>query len=539
MSEHEHGGLVMPEDEREAPGLVDYLNVLRRRKWIFLLAVVLVPAVAVGLSLRGSTTYDASARVLLNQQNPVESLTGVQATSVDPARAAQTQAELARVPEVARRALDAARVRDLSPSELLKSSSVSASLTSDFLTVSVTNPDRAVATRLAGAYAKAFTDYRHGLDMQELARARGALQRRIKELEDGGLKGSALYKSLVRKQDQLTALDTLQTTPGALVVSAGERAKQVGSNALRNGMIGLVLGGLLGLTLVFLWDALDTRVRSVDTIRRRLGLRLLGRLPTPPRHLRNRDRLVMIDAPRSHEAEAVRVLRASLEFANADRRDRTVMVTSAVGGEGKSTTVANVAVALARAGRRVVLVDLDLRRPHLHRLFGLDERPGLIDVQLMDVPFERALRTIPIAEHDAASQNGTRSAHREGRLEVLTAGNALQLPDELAGELALARIVEAAQSRADLVLIDAAPLLPVGDAIAMSGYVDALMLVLRLDMLRSSALDDLRRILESSPAHKLGFVVTGTGRWSGYGVSHRYFEPQRRDRVAVGSHPES
>src|SRR5205085_2685983 len=102
-----------------------------------------------------------------------------------------------------------------------------------------------------------------------------------------------------------------------------------------------------------------TRVRSTEEIGERLHLPLLARLPEPPKSVRAENRLVMLNDPSSVQAEAFRMLRTNLEFVNLERGAQTVMVTSAVAGEGKSTTVANLGVALARAGRRVVLVDLD------------------------------------------------------------------------------------------------------------------------------------------------------------------------------------
>jgi succinoglycan biosynthesis transport protein ExoP len=521
--------LISDDEEKGTPTLRDYLLVLRRWKWNFLLPVVLVPAVAVLISMREPATYEASAKVLLSRQNVTESLTGVSAGFVDPARTAQTEAELARVPQVASRAIEAVRVRNLTPSKLLESSAVSASASSDFLRFSVRHSDPDIARRLATGYARAFTEYRHGLDTRELERTQEAVQRRIEQLEAAGLKGSELYRRLVQNERQLTAIEALQT-PTAVVVAEPDRTTKVGSQTVRNGLIGLALGLVLGLVLAFLRDALDTRVRSVDAIRNRLGLRLLGSLPAPPRRLGKADRLVMMAAPMSYEAEPFRGLRASLDFANADNRARTIMVTSAIDREGKSTTVANLAVALARAGRRVVLIDFDLRSPYLHRLFNLDERPGLIDVELGNAVLEDALRLVPVTEQDSTAENGN-PTRRGGRLEVLPAGHALQDPD--GAELGAAMIFESLRDRADLLLIDAAPLLPVGDAIALSAYVDALILVVRLNALPSSALDHLRRILSSSPAAKLGFVLTGAERGEEYMQSHRYGAPERGHEVKV------
>jgi succinoglycan biosynthesis transport protein ExoP len=497
------------------------MNVLRRRRWMLLLTVLLVPAVAVVLSLRQGPTYKASAEVLLK---PPAATDGQPS---DPARAAQTAAELARVPEVATRAIRAAGVRDLSSSEFLKESSVSPTLGSDLLTFSVTNSVPELAKRLVTAYAQTFSEYRHDLDTQQIRRTQNAIRGQLRRLEASGLQGSAQYRILARNDRELTA--QAFGPPTAVVVQEADRAKKIGPKTLRNQAIGLALGLVLGLALVFLWDALDTRVRSVETLRQGLGLRLLGRLPSPPRKLRKKDRLVMLAAPLGHEAAAFRVLRTSLDYANADYQAKTIMFTSAVGGEGKSTTVANLAVALARAGRRVVLIDADLRRPSLHRLFDLDERPGLIDIELGDVKLEEALRPVPVTQWDSTAVNGGRpSGRRKGKLELLTAGHPFHAPDELGVELTVARIAESLQDRADLVLIDAAPLLAVGDAIALSAHVDALVLVVRLNGLNSSAYDDLLRTLASSPTQKLGFILTGTSTSDAYTHFYRYAMPDRR-----------
>ena len=121
---------------------------------------------------------------------------------------------------------------------------------------------------------------------------------------------------------------------------------------------------MLGVGLAFGIDALDTRVRSATEIGERLGLPLLARVPPPPKGFAKENRLVMLAQPTGTSAEAFRMLRTNLDFATLEDVDvRTILVTSAVEQEGKSTTAANLALAEARAGRRVALVDLDLRRP--------------------------------------------------------------------------------------------------------------------------------------------------------------------------------
>ena len=193
---------------------------VRRRKWIILQAVVLVPLAAVLFSLRQEHMYQASAQVLLSNQNLANALTGTQQStgvSLQADRVAQTQADLARVPAVANRALRAAHV-DRGASSLLGHSSVSAKQNADLLQFSVEDHVPALAERLATAYAAQFVKYRQQLDTASLQRARAELQARIDELPD---KRGALYQGLVDKDQQLATMEALQTSNASVVENAG------------------------------------------------------------------------------------------------------------------------------------------------------------------------------------------------------------------------------------------------------------------------------------------------------------------------------
>jgi non-specific protein-tyrosine kinase len=202
------------------------------------------------------------------------------------------------------------------------------------------------------------------------------------------------------------------------------------------------------------------------------------------------------------------------------------MVTSAVAEEGKSTTVANLAVALSRAGQRVVLVDLDLRRPSISAFFGFGEQVGVTDVAL-----GRA-RLAPVdVGHDASGASGS-----EGNLEILTTGSLPRDAGEFIGRADLTRVIEELRERADIVLIDSPPLFAVADAIALAAKVDGIIILTRLGVVRRRMLDELRRVLSSVPAAKLGFVVTEADLEAhskyGYGYGYGYEQERRRPERA-------
>ena len=505
---------VAPTDGQIVPSLLDYLSVLGRRKLLFLLIVVLVPAAAIAASLNQAPTYRASAEVLLDLQDPG-------AAYVDPQRVAETRAQLARVPAVVDPVLDAVPSAGLDRGEFLESSTVSATLGSDILTFSVESSDPRLAMRLATEYANAFTEYQRQRDAATVENELKEVQQQLAELEASGEAGSQTYVALQRREEAVAALAAAQTPSAQVVHPAGE-APKVGPRTLRDGLLALCLGLLLALVVVFLADALDTRVRSVDAVRETLGLRLLGRLAKPPAHLRQRNDLVMLADPTSREAEQFRALRWSLDLANAEHGAQTIMITSAVDAEGKSTTVANLAVALARAGSRVVLIDADLSHPQLHRLFNLDQRPV------------QARQRIGLTQDSSGADDLRGEMGHTGSLELIPAGSTLHDSDELGFDRAVRRMIQRARGHADIVLVDSPPVLS-ANAIALSAHVDAIVVVVRLKALRMSALEDLGWMLEASPAIKLGFVATGDDTSESYG-SYRRYGPSNRRRVETQTH---
>lgn len=523
------------------PALADYLAVLRRQIWLVLAMPVAAAVCAYLLASTESARYRSSATILVNRSNIVSVVTDISDPTIyDPTRVLATTASIARSPELAARVASVAKVPGATAGSVLGSSDVSADSGADLLHVNVTWPTSAGAVRLANVYADQFTKYKTALDTKRIRAALISLKSRIAALRAGGNTASPGYATLIDYQSRLETVGTLLANNTSVLDPAGGASK-VRPRPSRTGILGGLLGLVLGVAFAFGAEALDRRVRAEDEIEQILELPLLGRIPTPPKPLREARRPVMIADPSGTQAESVRKLKTSIEFLNLDQRARTLMVTSAVPREGKSTTAANLAIAFARAGRRVVLVDLDLRRPSLHSLLVTGLEPGIADVVAGKETVDRALRTVSLAAvAPQVARNGgrPRGPSSNGRtvggdaastLSVLPAGVASAVTGTLAEFLEsprLAAVLDDLAGRFELVLLDTPPLLAVGDAIALTTHVDAILLVLQARSQRP-LLRELGRQLHQSQAPVLGFVLTGVDEaeaHGGYGYGYGYGE---------------
>lgn len=527
-----------PEGQRQAGTLRDYVQMLRRRKWIVLQAIVLVPAVAIAISLRSPARYQSQAQVLLTHQSFAALLTNAQ----DPIsnqqlaeRVANTQADLARVPPVVHRALTDVPEAGMTELQLLHASSVTARQNSDLLRFTVIARSPALAMRLATAYAQAYTAYRHELDTASLQRAREDVQTRIASLRAIKRGSSPLAAKLDETEQQLQTLETLQTS-NATVVKIASLAPQVSPRPWRDGILGLVLGTLIGFGLALLIEALDTRVRSGEEVAERLGVPLLGRLPEPPRKLRERNALVMLEEPYGQHAEAFRTLRTNIELSNLEHEATVIAVASALPSEGKSTTAANLAVAIARGGQRVALVELDLRKPILANFFGALARPGVVDVALGRVTLDRALIQVNVATFAEETEV---AGNKQPRLDVLIAGRTPPNPGEFVSSRRLANILAALRTSHDVVLVDTPPMLSVGDTLALTSQLDALMLVSNLSLTKRGELHELRRVLALARCQILGTALTASALDSNYGYGYGYGSYGVAAKREPASHPSS
>jgi capsular polysaccharide biosynthesis protein len=492
----------MNEGTGEEGILREWLSVVSRQRWIVLLALVVAPLLAVVVSHSEQRMYQATAEVLVNEQNPSASVLNLaNAAASPPDRYAATQASLARVAPVAEMAVKAAGIPGHRAGELLANSSVSADPNADLLTFSVSDPVPAYAVRLADAYAKQFTVYRQKLDTAALARAIADTRRKLETIADAGGSRSALYLQLETNERDLQALQTLQGAgSSAVVVDRPASASQISPKTKRNLILGLLVGVALGLLVAFLRESLDTRVSSAEELEERLGMPLLGEVPALGRRQIQPDQPATLFDPSAATA-AFTLAAGNFEIARIEHDVRSILITNIDEDGGTSSAAANVAVALTRMGRHVVLLDLDLAHAaSMERLFGLGGRPGLRDLAA-GTELEKALNVIEVRGV------GDRAGPVGAKLEVMTAGAAQALPLQFLWSSTVLDALAALPKRCDVLLINGPRLAGGVDAQWIAGHAEGLLLLASLQTKRAR-ISEARRILEASPVRKLGVVVT-------------------------------
>ena len=357
----------------------------------------------------------------------------------------------------------------------------------------------------------------------------GALKREVDNSRD-------LFEMLVERHKTIELASKLDTSNIAVHETARAPKQQARPRLALNLAFGVLLGLFLGLGGAMGLDRLDHSVKDEQELEDRLGLTVVGEIPAVDsdrlKPQQGEPPLLVSQSPtdlfvrrrtNSQFAEAFRGLRTNLLFSAPAGKLRSFVVTSPGMREGKTSVATNLALTLADTGKRVMVVDTDLRRPRVHKVFGLCNDRGLTEVlagaaTLADVVVEV-----------------------EENLDVLRCGPITPKPSEMLASHAFAGLVNELEKRYDVVIFDSPPAAVVSDASILSQWTDGVLLVVRMEKTPMSWVTRAVRQLEAVEARMIGVVVNAgrqRRRSYGYGYGHGYgrhgYYGQEEDEVAEG-----
>lgn len=492
-----------------------YLSLFRKWLWLIVLGALVVGGIAFLVNRASTPIYRSTLTLLVNQASGNSLMTDYTSV-ITSQQLAKTYGELLK-----KRPTLQAVIKNLglniSPERLAGQVTVTPVRDTTLITVSVEDADPPRAAAIANELGKVFVEQIQEMQRSRFSSSEGNLAEQLQvlkeqiaatqsqldaakaesstkpdevtRLESALVQYQNSYANLLKSYEDLRLAQTRLTDNVTIAESAQPSVAPVRPQTFTNTLLAMVVGALLAAGLAFLIEYLDDTVKGPEDIDalNLTNLGLIARLNT-----KNSDeRLVVVNDPRAPTAEAFRALRTNIQFASVDRPLHVLLVTSAGPSEGKSTIAANLAAALAQAGKRVALIDADLRRPSQHRVFKLPNHSGLTFALIQD----------------KGELNGSLRPSGVEDLSVMVSGDLPPNPAELLGSNRVGRLLDQLQKQVDVVIVDTPPCLVVTDAVALSKRADGVLLVAEAGKTRRSALEQSAKVIQQVGGNVLGVVL--------------------------------
>lgn len=461
-----------------------YLYLLRRWLWLILLVAIVAGSTTYFVSRTQQPVYRATSTLLIVEDN--SSRDNAYNTLLTSERLASSYAERLTNFYVLQTAIDSLDI-DLTPTELEEILFVDTVGQTNLLAVSVEHSDPQLAADLANTVPQFFIERTQAQRLDRLANTKSSLEEELmgvekemalteqqlateqQQAERDETSLNQLNETLLRLRNAqarlVQSLEDLRLTQAnqleTVVIDEYARPpeKPIRPRVLTNTILATIAGIMLAVGVAFLMEYLDDTVKDPEEVEYATGLGTLGILEQLDANIPS-EALVVAREPRSPAAEAYRQVRTNIQFVNLDQKSKTLLITSAQPNEGKTTVAANLAIALAQSGRKVLLVDCDMRRPTLHKLLEVNSSRGLCDLIIR-------------GRNDTSYLSGTLVPN----LRLLPARRIPPNPAELLGSERMRSVIAWLQTQADIVVFDSPPVLAVTDAVVLSQITDLTLFV--------------------------------------------------------------
>jgi non-specific protein-tyrosine kinase len=534
----------METENRTQPRISDYLRPLTSRWWLILIAVIVATAGVYAYYARKPNVYTTSTLVFY--QDPGDPVTGLPSPqSTD--RTILNEAQLLNSRENA-----AAVAKSIgfsgTPEDLLAAVSVTSKTGEDFVSIAAQAGDPNEAAKIANAFAGQFVN---SLNNAYKTRLQGLLRASQQQLTQtpGGVAADAQRANLLSQINRLELAVKFPTEPAQQINPALPPTSPSSPKPVRNAFFAFVLALVGAIALAYGLERFDRRLRDPEEVEEAYASPLLAVLPHSDDPAPAAGGMAALSGD---FREPFRTLRTNIELATVDTPPRTILVSSAMPGEGKSTVVRNLALAFHEAGKRVAVVDLDLRHPALQALFRVTPGPGMTDVLRRDKELDEVMLPIgtglpeldDLLDFDAAERptsNGTNGHSADAvhapALMLLLGGATPANPPAVLASKRVGQVLDELRGRFDIVLIDSAPVLAVTDTVPLLRYADATLFVGRLGVTTRDTAKRLADFVARVPGlNMLGVVANDLSRLEAgtYGYGYGYGPEDERPKRGFG-----
>jgi capsular exopolysaccharide synthesis family protein len=367
---------------------------------------------------------------------------------------------------------------------------------------------------------KALEDQKtESLQMNKKAIQYGVLQRQAETSRN-------MYDLLIKRFKETSLTEEMKTGNIRIIDRAEVPESPVKPKKKLNLLLSIVIGLAMGIGLAFFLEYLDNTIKLPDEVKNRLNIPYLGPVPAfvheADEYSIDKD-LIALHSPKSTTSESFRGIRTGIIFSSADQPPQILLVTSAGPAEGKTFNAVNLAVIMANAGSKVLLMDCDMRKPRIHKIFGVQRDTGLSNIQVGTGEF-----------------NNLVIASAVDNLDVLPVGPIPPNPSEILGSKKMGSLIKELKEKYDRIIMDSPPVTAVTDAVLLAPITDGVLLIIRANETPRQIIQNGIDHLKSVNAHILGGILNGiqTGRDSYYYYQYYYYyygdDAERRKKSKRG-----
>ncbi|NJM19366.1 MAG: polysaccharide biosynthesis tyrosine autokinase [Richelia sp. SM1_7_0] len=363
--------------------------------------------------------------------------------------------------------------------------------------------ERLAANNRVGLLSRAFESSQARLSiLPRLEQQQRELQRKLQVAQ-------STYEQLLKQLQEVQVVEKQNVGNARVIASALIPEEPISPKVLLNLALGGFLGVLLGAGTALILEAMDKSLKTIDEAKKLFGYPLLGTIPIVDEKDKERKELPVLNNPYSPATTAFEILQSNLGFTMSDRALKVIVVSSSVPGEGKSFVSSNLAVAMAQLGRRVLLIDADMRRPTQQNIWNLPNMIGLSNILVGQASLQGSITEALVT------------------LDVLTCGKIPPNPLALLESQRMATLLlEQVNKDYDFVIIDAPPLTAAADALNLGKLADGMLLVVRPGVANTGSVSAAKSLLEQSHQRVLGMVINGVtadNSYGGYYYSKGYY----------------